>query len=112
MIVYVLALHFAYKVLLVSPLGVYLLPLAYFIAPVAVSAYPHVYPVFVIVGKVTAVFVQFAVNVTVPLFVAVRFLKYVFFVDVPVYAVVMALLAVPVFAVFVFNPLTVQPLNV
>ena len=70
------------------------------------------YPVFVIVGKVTAVFVQFAVNVTVAPLVAVRFLKYVFFVDDPVYAVVIALLAVPVFAVLVFNPLTVHPLNV
>ena len=40
------------------------------------SLYPHSYPVFVIVGSVTATGFQFAVNVTVPL-VFLKFLKYV-----------------------------------
>ena len=64
------------------------------------------------VGRVTATAVQFAVNVTVPL-VSLKFLKYVFFVELPVHAVD-GLDVVPVFALLPSPALEldVQPENV
>ena len=62
---------------------------------------------------VTSLLVQVAVNFTVPSFVSVKFLKYVFFVAVPVHAV-LGFAAVPVFALPP-NPsvvLDVHPANV
>ena len=62
--------------------------------------------------------VHVAVNFTVPLFVSVKFLKYVFFVAVPVHAV-LGFAAVPVFAfspnpsaVLDFHPANVYPVLV
>ena len=49
------------------------------------------------VGRVTATAVQFAVNVTVPL-VSLKFLKYVFFVELPDHAVVTVDELEPIFA--------------
>ena len=78
--------------------------------------HPHVYPVFVIVGRF-AVPDQFATNATLPSFVDVRFLKYVVapptFVLADDHAVVTLPDAVPYFAVVVFNPLdAVHPAKV
>ena len=100
-ILYILGLHFAYKViLLVVVLGEYVAPELCAIAPVSVVAYPHVCPVYVIVGSVTLTAVQLAVNVIVPASV-LKFLKYaaVTLVEALLHAVFTAVLLVPYFAV-------------
>ena len=77
--------------------------------PLALYASPFLSSVIV-----TSFLVHVAVNVTVAPAVGVKFLKYVFFVAVPLQAVV-GLFVVPVLAVEVFNPavvLDVHPANV
>ena len=78
-------------------LGVYAAPLPpKSVPPLAALYHLHVFPVgFVNVGNVVATAVQFATIVTVPL--SLKFLKYVFVVELPVHAV-LGFAAVPVLA--------------